>query len=371
MSELIHILPSSSESDSPWPLEGDASSGSAASPSAGLGLLQSSSGSAPAEKENRMAELGPDSFSAKATRQPGALPCSLLLRTDLISPSSKAKVSLAAAALGSGVFLSSQPPLQEAFRGNKPKFQEKSLTLRCMHRLASGALAAAMVQHLPSGLGQHGHRRCQLPDVHARQLRGSAAEPCVHRLRQRHLRLLLGLHPLQPLHHRHLRAQAGMPAGMPLSLHATVSHARCGCAPAIPVQSQAICKSMLCTSRQPGIWRSESRQEPRRCAAGDVSHGWAQGSRLCMMCPGNTTNLEDGSGSCPQAVLPGTNMTTRYAVIVSFGVYLNGTSLSDIAQKVTPCHCLQMCSEEATLWHSLCRPAVYTATCTAAVWTSS
>ena len=52
------------------------------------------------------------------------------------------------------------------------------------------------------------------------------------------------------------------------------------------------------------------------------------------MCPSNTTNLEDGSSSCPTSVLPGTNMTARYAVIVSFGVYLNGTSLDDIAQKV-------------------------------------
>ena len=60
----------------------------------------------------------------------------------------------------------------------------------------------------------------------------------------------------------------------------------------------------------------------------------AQGSRLCFMCPFNTTNLEDGSSSCPTSVLPGTNMTARYAVIVSFGVYLNGTSLDDIAQKV-------------------------------------
>ena len=59
-----------------------------------------------------------------------------------------------------------------------------------------------------------------------------------------------------------------------------------------------------------------------------------QGSRLCFMCPSNTTNLEDGSSSCPTSVLPGTNMTARYAVIVSFGVYLNGTSLEDIAHKV-------------------------------------
>ena len=78
-----------------------------------------------------------------------------------------------------------------------------------------------------------------------------------------------------------------------------------------------------------------------------------------MMCPGNTTNLEDGSESCPQAVLPGTNMTTRYAVIVSFGVYLNGTSLSDIAQKVTLCHCLQICPEEAIFWHGLCQLAIH------------
>ena len=97
----------------------------------------------------------------------------------------------------------------------------------------------------------------------------------------------------------------------------------------------------------------------RRCGGGDMAHGWAQGSRLCMMCPGNTTNLEDGSGSCPQAVLPGTNMTTRYAVIVSFGVYLNGTSLSDIAQKVKPYHCLHMCPEKAILWHRLLQLAMH------------
>ncbi len=52
------------------------------------------------------------------------------------------------------------------------------------------------------------------------------------------------------------------------------------------------------------------------------------------MCPYNTTNLQDGSSDCPAAVLPGSNMTARYAVIVSFGIFLNGTSLDDIAQKV-------------------------------------
>ena len=52
------------------------------------------------------------------------------------------------------------------------------------------------------------------------------------------------------------------------------------------------------------------------------------------MCPTNTTNLEDGSYDCPVAVLPGASLAARYAVIVSFGVYLNGTSLDDIAHKV-------------------------------------
>ena len=55
----------------------------------------------------------------------------------------------------------------------------------------------------------------------------------------------------------------------------------------------------------------------------------------CASCaPYNTTNLQDGSPDCPAPVLPGSNMTARYAVIVSFGIYLNGTSLDDIAQKV-------------------------------------
>lgn len=53
-----------------------------------------------------------------------------------------------------------------------------------------------------------------------------------------------------------------------------------------------------------------------------------------MMCPANMTNLEDGSHDCPVLVLPGTNLAARYAVIVSFGIYLNGTSLEEVAQKV-------------------------------------
>ena len=59
-----------------------------------------------------------------------------------------------------------------------------------------------------------------------------------------------------------------------------------------------------------------------------------QGSHLCYMCPENMSNLEDGSSSCTVPVQPGTNLTTRYAVIVSFGVYLNGTTLDEIASKV-------------------------------------
>jgi hypothetical protein len=61
-----------------------------------------------------------------------------------------------------------------------------------------------------------------------------------------------------------------------------------------------------------------------------------QGARLCLMCPENATNAEDGSDACAVPVRPGTNLTTRYAVIVSFGVFLNGTSLADIAPKARP-----------------------------------
>ena len=59
-----------------------------------------------------------------------------------------------------------------------------------------------------------------------------------------------------------------------------------------------------------------------------------QGSHLCYMCPENMSNLEDGSSSCDVPIQPGTNLTIRYAVIVSFGVYLNGTTLDEIASKV-------------------------------------
>ena len=60
-----------------------------------------------------------------------------------------------------------------------------------------------------------------------------------------------------------------------------------------------------------------------------------QGSQLCSMCGENTTNLEDGSSSCAVALVPGASPSYRYAVIVSFGVLLNGTALDDIAAKVS------------------------------------
>ena len=62
-----------------------------------------------------------------------------------------------------------------------------------------------------------------------------------------------------------------------------------------------------------------------------------QGSRLCSMCPSNLTNLQDGSTACSSPIVPGTNLRVRYAVIVSFGVLLNGTDLDEIASKVRVC----------------------------------
>ena len=53
------------------------------------------------------------------------------------------------------------------------------------------------------------------------------------------------------------------------------------------------------------------------------------------MCPHNFTNFEDGSSECSIPMTPGTNLRMRYAVIVSFGVFLNGTSLDSIADKVS------------------------------------
>ena len=66
---------------------------------------------------------------------------------------------------------------------------------------------------------------------------------------------------------------------------------------------------------------------------------WLQGSQLCTMCPANMTNLKDGSGVCDTPIIPGTNLKTRYAVIVSFGILLNGTDLDDVASKVGQRHC--------------------------------
>ncbi len=69
------------------------------------------------------------------------------------------------------------------------------------------------------------------------------------------------------------------------------------------------------------------------------------------MCGENITNLEDGSSSCPVALVPGASPSYRYAVIVSFGVLLNGTALDDIASKVSPpdlsLWCIYCCSAMA------------------------
>ncbi|KAK9803015.1 hypothetical protein WJX72_000035 [[Myrmecia] bisecta] len=85
------------------------------------------------------------------------------------------------------------------------------------------------------------------------------------------------------------------------------------------------------------------------CLAGSYAANWGsthcphciigtyspyQGSRLCTMCPDNMTNHEDGSSNCAIPVQPGTNLTIRYAVIISFGVFFNGTTLDEIATRV-------------------------------------
>ena len=64
------------------------------------------------------------------------------------------------------------------------------------------------------------------------------------------------------------------------------------------------------------------------------TYGPVAGGQLCQMCPTNFTNGADGSSSCPLVIPPGTNLAERYAVIVSFGVFFNGTALRDIAARV-------------------------------------
>ena len=52
------------------------------------------------------------------------------------------------------------------------------------------------------------------------------------------------------------------------------------------------------------------------------------------MCPAGFINGADGSSACPQRIPPGTDLAERYAVIVSFGVFFNGTALDEIASRV-------------------------------------
>lgn len=79
-------------------------------------------------------------------------------------------------------------------------------------RVAGAALAAGLVPSVPGRLGQHADRCGCLRDVRAGQLRPAAQQPRLPVLPQRHLRLLLGLHPLCHVHYRHLRTPPCAPS---------------------------------------------------------------------------------------------------------------------------------------------------------------
>ena len=51
------------------------------------------------------------------------------------------------------------------------------------------------------------------------------------------------------------------------------------------------------------------------------------------MCPADYINGADGSTACPLRIPPGTDLAERYAVVVSFGVFFNGTTLGEIAAR--------------------------------------
>ena len=75
-----------------------------------------------------MAELGPDSFSAKVARQPGALPCWLLLRTDLIRPVSKAEVKPFCSSPGVRCILKLSAASSGGFQGQQAYISGKEIT---------------------------------------------------------------------------------------------------------------------------------------------------------------------------------------------------------------------------------------------------
>lgn len=110
-----------------------------------------------------------------------------------------------------------------------------------------------------------------------------------------------------------------------------VDAASCGMCP--PGRFAAAPQSPQCTSCPNGTYaNSWGSSHCKFCISGTFSPSPA--SRLCTMCPNNVTNLQDGSDDCDVPIIPGTNLKMRYAVIVSFGVYLNGTNLDDVASKV-------------------------------------
>lgn len=116
-------------------------------------------------------------------------------------------------------------------------------------------------------------------------------------------------------------------------------------------------QSSVCQPCSPGTYAfSWGSTHCKHCIAGTIATGFGAGS--CKMCPSNLTTAGDGESSCNITVAPATNLNERYnnsenicacgkdltdfvcyficryAVVVSFSLFLTGTDRDAIVLKV-------------------------------------
>lgn len=104
-----------------------------------------------------------------------------------------------------------------------------------------------------------------------------------------------------------------------------------------PGTASATAQSMACQPCQPGTYAfSWGSTHCKHCIV--QTYAPSEGSTLCKLCPANWTNLEDGQASCSvpldAAGAVDAQGQQRYAVVVSFSVYLTGVEPDDIILQV-------------------------------------
>jgi hypothetical protein len=99
-----------------------------------------------------------------------------------------------------------------------------------------------------------------------------------------------------------------------------------------PGRAAAGSGSVTCFACSPGTYSlSWGSSHCKHCIAG--THAPESGLSACLMCPAGMTTAGDGHSQCNVTLTPAVDLDTRYAVVVSFSVYLTGTDPEAVVLK--------------------------------------